>query len=309
MQTEESREEILKYFQKQSSCELPYCIEVLADKEGQHVVVVGGTHGNEPAGVKAIVAFHRQLKNGEIQLDSGKVSLLLGNPRAYQKDRRYIERDFNRSFDSPGGTTLEGRRAGEIIKYLELNNDIAALLDLHSVSIGDFKICVYEKENTQSQKLALSISDIPLHFAYHPEHMPGALIAAAGKHHICGLIVECGNHVSRQGADTAREHIQALLRHYNLMTGSFSYERSMPETITQYESIQFIKPAANFRFLIDGVKTGTKLASGQKFARDGHGYHVAPQECFIVVPSMIVKPTDHDAGFLCKMNLFARNDL
>ena len=50
MNAEESRKEILDYFQKQSNCELPYCIEAVAHKEGQHVVIVGGTHGNEPAG-------------------------------------------------------------------------------------------------------------------------------------------------------------------------------------------------------------------------------------------------------------------
>jgi succinylglutamate desuccinylase len=309
MNTEESREEIVAYFNKQSNCELPFCIRVAAGREGKHVVIVGGTHGNEPAGVRAMVAFHRRLNNGEIKLDRGKVSLLLGNPHAYQKDQRYIDRDLNRSFDDPDGTKLEGRRAGEIIKYFDQNNDITVLLDLHSVSIGDFKICVYEKENPQSLDVTLSISNLPLHFAYHPAHMPGALITEAGQRRICGLILECGNHLSRQGVNTAHEHIQALLCHFNLMEGSFSHERSMPETITQYESIQFIKPGANFKFLIDGVKTGTKLANGEKFARDDHGYHIAPRECFIVVPSMKVKSTDHDAGFLCKMNRFAKNDL
>ncbi len=309
MENEKSREDSRKYFRTFGNCKLPYCIEVVAHKEGQHVVIVGGTHGNEPAGVRAMVALHRQLKNGEIKLARGKVSLLLGNPRAYQKDQRYIDRDLNRSFGDQDSATIEGRRAVEIIKYLHRSSDIAALLDLHSVSIGDFKICVYEKQNPQSLDLALNISNLHLHFAYHPEHMRGTLIEAAGKQHICGLIVECGNHVSRQGVNTALAHIQALLAHYHLLEKSFSSERSMPETITQYESIQFIKPGTNFRFLIDGVKTGTKLASGQKFARDDHGYHVAPQDCFIVVPSLIVKPTDDDAGFLCIRNRFARNDL
>lgn len=309
MNNAESRGKKLDYFREHSNGELPYCIEVAADREGEHVVVVGGTHGNEPAGVNAMVAFHRRLKNGDIKLVRGKVSLLLGNPEAYRKDRRYVDRDLNRSFCDPDDTTLEGRRAAEIKKFLGADQEIRSLLDLHSVSIGEFKICVYEKENAQSLNLALSIRNIPLHFAYHPEHMPGALITAAGRRRICGLIVECGNHLSKSAANTALDHIQAVLFHYNLMEGSLSPERWMPAPITQYESIQFIKPDVNFRFLIDGVQTGTKLASGQKFARDEHGYHVAPQKCFIVVPSMVVKPTDHDAGFLCKMNRFARNDL
>jgi succinylglutamate desuccinylase len=244
-----------------------------------------------------------------VKLHAGKVSLLLGNPAAYQENRRYIDKDLNRSFCDHDDTTIEGRRAAEIRKFMGESKDIRSLLDLHSVSIGDFKICVYQKDNGQSLNLALIISDIALHFAYHRAHMPGALIAVAGRQQICGLIVECGNHLSKQSKNTALEHIQAVLCRHNLMEGPLSPEKSMPPTIIQYESIQFIKPGVNFRFMIEGVKTGTKLQSGQKFARDDHGYHVAPQECFIVVPSMTVKPTDHDAGFLCKMNRFAGNDL
>lgn len=304
MQAKESREALLEYFKHHSNCTLSHCIQLVADREGEHVVVVGGTHGNEPAGAGAMVAFHRHLQNGVIKLESGKVSLLLGNPQAYQKDRRYIDRDLNRSFDDPERATLEGRRAGEIIEYLDRNNDISALLDLHSVSIGDFKICVYEKDNTQSLYLALSISDIPLHFIYHPAHMPGTLIGAAGRRRICGLIVECGNHLSEHGIDTAQDHIQAMLAHYQMFRTAAEAPKTKMPRIEQYESIGAIKPGPNFRFLITDVETGTKLAKGQLFGRDDNGDHIAPQDCYIVAPSRVVKSTDVDAGFLCKMKRF-----
>ena len=303
MRTEESREEILAYFRKHSNCELPGCIEVAAAGEGEHVVVVGGTHGNEPAGVNAMVGFHRQLKDGEVKLNSGKVSLLLGNPQAYRNDLRYVDRDLNRSFCNLDKATLEGQRAGEIIAYLDRNNDIAALLDLHSVSIGDFKICVYEKDNAQSLNLALSISNIPLHFAYHPDHMPGTLIETAGTHQICSLIVECGNHLSKSATNMALDLIHAILVHKKLIDAFLWPDKKIPGTITQYESIQPIKPGANFRFIIEPLETGTKLERGQQFATDDDRIHIAPEDCHVVVPSMIVKPTDVDAGFLGKKNL------
>ena len=307
MNTNESREETLGYFSKQSNCELPYCIEVTADKRGEHVVVVGGTHGNEPAGVNAIMGFHQQVQNGELQLESGKVSLLLGNPQAYEQDQRYIDWDLNRSFDASDPTTIEGRRAAEIIQYLDRNNDMAALLDLHSVSIGNFKLCVYEKGNPESLKLTLSISDIPLHFAYHPAHMPGALIGATGQLQICGLIVECGNHLSEGGIVTAQEHMQALLAHYQLLPAPAKAPKQDPGAIEQYESIGAIDPGPNFKFLIPDVATGTKLTKGQTFAKDDNGEHIAPQACYIVVPSRVVKATDVDAGFLGRLNMLKTN--
>ncbi len=305
MNTNESKEEILAYFKKKNNCKLPYCIEVTAEKKGAHVIVVGATHGNEPGGVNAMVAFHRQVQNGEIKLQSGKVSLLLGNPHAFEHDRRYIDWDLNRSFSETDSTTIEGRRAAEIIAYLDQNNRISALLDLHSVSIGDFKLCVYEKDSTDSLKLALRISDIPLHFAYHAAHMPGALIGAAGQRHICGLIVECGNHLSADGVHTAQDHMQAMLAHYQLLPVSTGAPQKNLQTIEQYESISAINPGLNFKFLIADVATGTKLTKGQVFAKDDNREHIAPQECYIVVPSRVVKSTDVDAGFLCKINRFA----
>ena len=306
MQTEESREEYLAYFQKHNNCQLPFCIEVASDREGAHVVVVGATHGNEPAGVKAMVAFHRQMQHGDVHLESGKVSLLLGNPQAFQKDERYIDWDLNRSFDEPDSTTVEGRRAAEIIQYLDQNNEISALLDLHSVSIGDFRICVYEKDNPHSLELTLGISEIALHFAYHPAHMPGALVTAAGQRQICSLIVECGNHQSEGGFDTAQDHMQALLSHYQILPVSAKAPKDST-TIEQYESISAIKPGPNFRFLIADVATGTKLSKGQVFAKDDNGEHVAPQACYIVVPSLVVKAMDVDAGFLGSLNMLKIN--
>ena len=308
MQTEASREEYLAYFQKHNNCQLPFCIDMASSREGAHVVVVGATHGNEPAGVKAMVAFHQQLQNGKIQLQSGKVTLLLGNPQAFQKDQRYVDWDLNRSFNEPDDTTIEGRRAAEIIQYLEQHRDIAALLDLHSVSIGDFKICVYEKDNAQSMNLTISISDIPLHFIYHPEHMPGALITAAGQRHICGLIVECGNHQSKQGSHTALSHMQALLAHYQMLSTSVEAPKRKIPTIEQYESIGAIQTGPNFKFLIPDVATGTKLAKGQLFAKDDDREHIAPRECYIVVPSRVVKTTDVDAGFLGSLNMLQQNN-
>ena len=142
----------LAYFKRHTSGSTPFCMCISSPNPGAHVVIVGGTHGNEPGGVKAIVQLHRAFRNREIALNRGKISFLLGNPKAYEKDLRYIDSDLNRMF----------------VKQ-----------------------------------------------------------------------------------DPSKD-----------------------------------------------IKTGTKLSKGRKYARDVHGYHVAPQDCHVVVPSLVVKPTDDDAGFL-----------
>ena len=299
----------LAYFKKHTSGSTPFCMDISSPNPGDHVAIVGGTHGNEPGGVKAMVELHRALGCGQVKLTRGKISFLLGNPNAYEKDVRYIDHDLNRHFIQRDVSTVEGQRALEIKGFLNDNDDIKALLDLHSVSIGDFKLLVYTKDGSDNLEFARKVSAIPLHFVFHPEHMPGTLIEAASAHGIRGMIVECGNHYARQAVETARQHIHKFLVHHHLIDEANMTPETTPAKITFYESIQAIKPHAGFRFFIKDIKTGTKLSKGQKFAGDDHGDHVAPQDCYVVVPSRVVKATDADAGFLGKRTVLAVSDL
>ena len=298
MNIEDSTVRILDYFARNPSPPIPFCLQLSSPNPGDHVVIVGGTHGNEPAGVKAMVQLHSAFKNGEVGLNQGKISFLLGNPEAFQKSVRYVDTDLNRAFASRNRSSVEGQRALEINRFFRENDDIKAVLDLHSVSIGDFKLLVYPKDDGENTDFALKLSAIPLHFVFHPEHMPGTLIEAARAYGSRGLIVECGNHCAKQGIVMARQHIHHFLAFHHLIDESFRLPEKIPARVTFYESIQAIKPHANFRFIIKDIKTGTRLSKSQKYARDDRGYHVAPQDCHVVVPSLLVKPTDVDAGFL-----------
>lgn len=288
----------LEYFKRHATGPIPFCIQISAPNPGDHVVIVGATHGNEPSGLTAMIQLHQALENGEIRLKKGKLSLLLGNPRAYAENVRYIDYDLNRAFAGQKRSTVEGKRAWEIQRFFDGNDDIKAVLDLHSVSIGDFKILVYPRQSPELTMLATKLSRIPLHFVYRVEHMPGTLIAAAGRKNICGLIVECGNHHATHGVETAAEHIHRLLAHHHVIEREPQPQIRPAPAITLYDSIQAIKPHAGFRFLIKDIQTGTRLKKGQRFARDDRGYHIAPQDCYVVVPSKKVLSTDFDAGFL-----------
>ena len=157
---------------------------------------------------------------------------------------------------------------------------------------------VYSAENPDDLRLALELSTIPLHFVFHSAHMPGTLIEAACEHGMRGLIVECGNHRDNQAVETARQHIHSFLARHHLIDESYRLPQKPPACVTIYESIQAIKPHADFTFLIEDIKTGTRLSKGQKYAKDDHGDHIAPQDCHVVVPSLVVKATDDDARFL-----------
>jgi succinylglutamate desuccinylase len=98
------------------------------------VAIVGGTHGNELTGIYTIEKF---VKFPDLlSRYSFEVMTLLANPLAVAANRRYIDRDLNRSFDNedlanPALTGYEATRAKEIAATLK---DVDLIIDLHSTT-------------------------------------------------------------------------------------------------------------------------------------------------------------------------------
>lgn len=67
------------------------------DDPGPTLIVFGSVHGNEAAGARAISRAIPKLKQLEPKLN-GRVVLLAGNTRAYDRGIRFIDSDLNRHF-------------------------------------------------------------------------------------------------------------------------------------------------------------------------------------------------------------------
>lgn len=103
-------------------------------KNGPCVVIVGSVHGNERLGEAVISKLRVSLKAEEV---FGKIILILGNPKAFDENKRFIDCDLNRLFgadfiklEQKTAHTLntEEKRALEIAPYLETAD---FLLDIH----------------------------------------------------------------------------------------------------------------------------------------------------------------------------------
>ncbi|WP_226010099.1 succinylglutamate desuccinylase/aspartoacylase domain-containing protein [Halomicrobium salinisoli] len=85
-------------------------IETLGDGEPE-VAVVGGIHGDEPAGVHAVETLLEERPEVE-----RPVALVVANEEAIAAGERYLEADLNRSFPgSPDAETHEERLAAELV--------------------------------------------------------------------------------------------------------------------------------------------------------------------------------------------------
>ena len=74
------------------------------------VVVTGGTHGNEYAGVYVVERLELRKRELESTHPSLMIDSLLANPEAHRENRRFIDADLNRQFSASllGDDTLTG---------------------------------------------------------------------------------------------------------------------------------------------------------------------------------------------------------
>lgn len=268
--------------------------------EGKHLLMVGGIHGNEPSGVQAMIQMHQKLVSGEIVLKSGKISFLLGNPEAYKQEVRYIDEDLNRAFSGERRDSVEYQRVLEIRNFIQSQTDIHFLMDFHSVSTGDFQILVYNIGHPENMDLALKLSSIPTRFAYHPDHIRAPMIEEVSQYDISSIAIECGNHSSPEAIDIASQHMNNAMVYFGMCDGTIT-KLEDGEKVKRYKSFQVVEPRDNFKYTLEGITTGTWISEGQVFAEDSAGPHVAPKDCFIMMPTKEVRDSDTDAGWLCDL--------
>ena len=91
------------------------------------LTLMGITHGNEWSGAAVINETLSHIAAGSINLDI-PVAFILGNPWAALQNKRFLERDLNRSFARAQAVSLEERRAAELMGVL---GRTAFILDFH----------------------------------------------------------------------------------------------------------------------------------------------------------------------------------
>lgn len=111
---------------------------VVGDAPGPTLVIVGGVHGNEPAGVRAAERVLARLDGVRL---CGEFVALCGNLRALRLGRRFQVRDLNRQWAPPhaaGGDDAEALEKTELRAALDGAIDRARgpvyFIDLHTTS-------------------------------------------------------------------------------------------------------------------------------------------------------------------------------
>jgi len=160
------------------------------------VLVVGGTHGNERNAPWLLECWRSQPQ--QLASQGLGLALVLGNPGAHAANRRYLERDLNRSFDLPLLAEASSGQA-ELVRARQLVEEFgpaglepcSVALDLHSTTSSMGNCLVVYGRRPADLALAAGIQG-QLGLPVYLHEADGAQTGFLVERWPCGLVIEVG---------------------------------------------------------------------------------------------------------------------
>lgn len=211
------------------------------------LTVVGGIHGDEPSGVRAI----RRAIEAEPDLERA-VQFVVANPPASVAHRRYIDVDMNRIF--PGDADAEARErrlAAQLSEAVEGNT----VLSIHSTHSSVKPLAFVSGEHPVAQAVA---SRLPLEYVVnHDPVVDGAFTSCERV-----VSVEAGRRLTEDATANATDIVRAFLR----LTGALPDEPTTgdPDFYTLTEEVEKPDEADEYRLLADNFRP---VEEGETFAK------------------------------------------
>jgi predicted deacylase len=220
-------------------------VETLGAGEPE-VAVVGGIHGDEPCGPRAIDALLRDPPD----LERG-VKFVVANEEALSRNLRYVEEDLNRAFPGdPDGGTHESRLAHELLKEIRG----LTVFSIHSTQSYGKAFALCEELDTLARSVVPQLSVEAL--VETDQFSNGRLIEYPDV-----LEVEAG----LQGSDEAAENALILLREFLAAVGVLAEEPRSSRDVPVYRMARIVPkaPAERYEVYVDNF---TRVDAGERYA-------------------------------------------
>lgn len=288
------------------------------------VVLVGGLHGNEKAGLKAIQSVVGWIFSENIYLN-GNLYALAGNIAALSENERFLEQDLNRLWvpdrigaylaggipDQPFRDDLELQELLKILHPL-LSDPLrrVVLLDLHTTS-SDSVPFVAIAGNTRSRQF-ITRSPVPI-VINAGEFLRGTLFEYIGSCGHIGMVFEAGQHTAPDALRNQEAAIwvtlleAGLIKKEQLHIGE-QYRLHLKEItrghprIHQIEYRHEIKPGNGF-VMEQGYDNFTPIYQGSLLAHQNNVPVHSPTDGFLFLP---LYQKDGSDGFFITKELDAK---
>jgi predicted deacylase len=269
---------------------------------GPTLIVVGGLHGNEPAGVEAMRRAVPQLNGIENKL-RGRVYFVIGNTRAISKGERFVDIDLNRAWtraDMANVGTAELCRKSEGLELTELDQLFDSILvtarnevfvlDLHSTSAAGVPFATVG-DTLRNRHFA---QDFPVRILLGiEEQLEGTMLEYLNNAGCVTLGFEGGSHDSEQ---TVANH-EAMIW-LALVNSGVMWEEDVPRLdmyrdrlksapfdrgIMEVRYREAVAPQDMFE-MKPGFKNFDPVIKGEVLASNKYGDILAPQSGMLLMP-------------------------
>ncbi|MFN3239947.1 MAG: succinylglutamate desuccinylase/aspartoacylase family protein [Planctomycetota bacterium] len=286
-------------------------------RPGPTLLVTGGIHGNEPAGVHAAERVLAQLQEREPDL-RGRLVALRGNLSALSTRRRFLSRDLNRGWSDAAITRTRARdereRSPEDREQLELLEAFDEVertasgpilfVDLHTSSAeGSPFLCL--ADTIDNRRLGMS-TGVPIILGIE-ENIAGASLEWFADRGIAGFAVEGGQHDSDEAVDNHEAVLWGLLVELGMLAADFvdlaphreRLRRAVGDAppIVEITHREEIAPEHAFR-MEPGFVNFARVAKGALLARNRDGEIRAPSACHVMLP--LYQEQGDDGFFLAR---------
>jgi succinylglutamate desuccinylase len=280
---------------------------------GPTLILLGGIHGNEPAGVLACRRVFPLLEEKQSAI-RGQVVFLVGNTRALLKGSRYVDEDLNRQWtaDSNGRVSAFRVRTSESLERLELLAQLEEVLtsargevhfvDLHTTSASG-KPFATVGDTLRNRRFAMNFpTTIILGLE---EQIDGTLLEYLNNLGALTMGFEAGQHV----AESSVGHHEAVIWIAVVAAGNLRAE-DVPELsrhratlarasggmgIVEVRHRHPIRAEDRFR-MEPGFANFQRVKKGEPLARDQRGQITACESGMVLLP--LYQPLGDDGFFL-----------
>ncbi len=296
---------------------------------GPLLIVFGGVHGNEPAGIQAIEEVFRILAQASTHparfLFQGTLVGLIGNLQAYQVGKRFLSKDLNRAWTStllrrieqapPFSLEAEDREIAELLAVVhttiqDCQPEHLVLLDLHTTSATGGVFCI-PSDNQTSLDLAKALNT-PVILGLL-DGIEGTLLQFAAEGHfevggwpkqVVGVAFEAGQHheplsVSRSIA--AIFHSLCAVGCITEADATRLYQVEPPiqgeqlPQVTRLRHVQHVRPFSGFK-MRPGYVNFQPVRQNEHLADDAEGPILSPCDGLILMP--LYQPQGADGFFI-----------
>lgn len=271
------------------------------DEQGPTLIVFGGVHGNEAAGVKALRIIAEHLRPLERSL-KGRVYFLLGNSRAFPNGVRFVDSDLNRHWTPANLAKIEsGFNDEELSEDLELCELLPILdqilssaqsevyaLDLHSTSADGVPFATVG-DTLRNRAFAMKFPTTIL--LGIEEQLDGTILEYLNNRGAVTLGYEGGQHFAEKTVRTHEALVHLALAHAGILgpdAETQTHERFLREVAGQPRIIEIryrhaIGPADNFT-MDPGFDNFTPVNRGQRLATQTSGVVTASETGLLLMP-------------------------